>query len=66
MNLVADERWPAYRERLEKRKGQLLHRLSTHEALDHPAMCRLVGEIRGIDYALGTPAALADSDPRSE
>jgi hypothetical protein len=66
MNLMADPRWPSFVDRLEHRKAQLLHRLATHEALDHPAMCRIAGEIRGLDYALGTPAVLADSDPRSE
>lgn len=65
-SLLADPRWPAYEARLQQRRAALIHRLATHEALDHPAMCRLAGELRGIDYALGTPAVLGDSDPRSE
>jgi hypothetical protein len=34
--------------------------------LDYPAMCRLAGEIRSLDYALGLPDVLKDSDPTSQ
>lgn len=64
--LVSDPRWPAYTEYLRARKDVLMGRLYRETPLDYPAMCRVLGEIRGINFALGTPVEIALSDPRSE
>lgn len=63
--LLADPRWPAYAASLEERRNALYRRLTTHN-LDHGEMCRIAGELRGLDYALGTPPELARADPRSD
>lgn len=64
--LVSDSRWPTYRDYLLERRRVLQHRLEREVPLDHPAMCRIAGEIRGLNYALGIPDELKVSDPRSE
>lgn len=63
--LLADERWLTYRDRLRKRLAQCQERI-VQDGKDHPQMCRLAGEIRGLRYALGLPDEMAKSDPRSD
>lgn len=63
---MSDPRWPAYNQYLRARLEVLQHRLDREVPLEYPAMCRTLGEIRGIKFALGTPVELATSDPRSE
>lgn len=61
--LVEDARWPSYRDRLlehrETAERKLLRRNQPFET-----MTRLAGEISAIDFALGLPAELSESDPK--
>jgi hypothetical protein len=51
---------------LRARKDQINTLLMRAHPLDYPAMCSLLGELRGINFALGLPVELTHSDPRSE
>lgn len=59
--LVDDERYPAYRDALQTYREQLVFDL-THRHLDFPTMCRVAGEIKGLDYALEKPDELLRLD----
>lgn len=63
--LVDDERYGAYKASLEERRAKL-HAAITDRHLDYPSMCRLAGELRGLNYALGLPDVLLASDPTSQ
>ena len=63
--LVDDERYAAYKASLEEQRDKL-HAAITDRHLDHPSMCRIAGELRGLNYALGLPEVLLASDPTSQ
>lgn len=62
---VDDERYGAYKASLEERRSKLYAAISDRH-LDHPSMCRIAGELRGLNYALGLPEVLLASDPTSQ
>lgn len=70
--LVDDERYPAYRASLVEAREKLSRALAARRhalELGHPAeqavMCRIAGQIAGLEYALGLPEVLLASDPTS-
>jgi hypothetical protein len=71
--LVDDERYPAYRASLVEKRDKLeaaLHAKQNALLRGHPpehaVMCRIAGQIAGLEYALGLPEVLLASDPTSE
>lgn len=71
--LVDDERYPAYRASLVEQRDKLARALAAKQhalELGHPAeqavMCRIAGQIAGLDYALGLPSVLLAADPTSD
>lgn len=60
--LVDDERYPAYRDDLQLYREQLIRDLTHRRNIDYPTMCGLLGEIRGLDYALAKPDELLKLD----
>lgn len=61
---VNDPRYDAYREGLERAREVALRRLLRRNQ-PFETMTRLAGEISAIDFALGLPAELLESDPQT-
>jgi hypothetical protein len=62
--MIEDARYEAYRVDLEAKRALYMKAL-LRPNLDHVRMSRLAGQISALDYALGLPAQLLDSDPSS-
>ncbi len=61
--LIEDPRYESYRVGLEA-KREVYVRALLRPNQDHVRMSRLAGQVSAIDFALGLPAVLLESDPR--
>lgn len=68
-DLLADGRFPGYQAALEAERSRYVDWMTRppRHGLDptthHAAMCRYAGAIEALDFALGKPKQMADTDP---